>query len=92
MQALVSACWLERRPLVAWTVGDLEPVGVHADHRRLGLGQAVCFDALRALAELGAQECLIFSSPDIAGSEALYASLGATVATTSRRYARPIAG
>ena len=72
-------------------VGELEPVGVHADHRRRGLGQAVCFDALRALAELGAQECLIFSRPDNAGSEALYASLGASIATTNRRYARPVA-
>lgn len=70
-------------------VGELEPVGVHADHRGRGLGKAVCFEALRVLAEVGARECLIFSSPTNAGSEALYASVGATVATVSRRYARP---
>lgn len=73
-------------------VGELEPMGVDADHRRLGLGQAVCFDAFRALAELGAEECLIFSSPGNAGSKALYASLRASIATTNRRYARSIAG
>lgn len=73
-------------------IGELEPVGVHADHRRRGLGRAVCFDALRALADLGAEQCLIFSIVDNAASEALYASLGATVATTSRRYARSMAG
>jgi predicted N-acetyltransferase YhbS len=73
-------------------VGELEPVGVHADHRGRGLGKAVCFEALRGLAELGAEECLIFSSPTNLGSEALYASLGATVRIVNRRYARSVAG
>ena len=35
-------------------VGQFEPVGVHADHRRLGLGRAVGLYALRRLRELGA--------------------------------------
>jgi predicted N-acetyltransferase YhbS len=73
-------------------VGELEPVGVHADHRRLGLGRAVCFDAFRALEALGAEECLIFSSVTNEGSEALYASLGCEAVTTNRRYARTVSG
>ena len=71
-------------------VGELEPVGVHADHRRLGLGKAVCFDACRALADLGARECVIFSSASNAASEGLYASLGAEAVTTNRRYSRSV--
>ncbi|MCI0345264.1 MAG: GNAT family N-acetyltransferase [Chloroflexi bacterium] len=69
-------------------VGQLEPVGVHADHRRRGLGRAVCFDALRVLAALGAEKCVIFSNEDNAASEALYASIGAERVTISRRYRR----
>jgi mycothiol synthase len=71
-------------------VGELEPVGVHADHRRRGLGRAVCFDAYRALADLGARECVIFSSVTNAASEGLYASLGATAVTANRRYTRSV--
>lgn len=71
-------------------VGELEPVGVHADHRKLGLGKAVCFDAYRALADLGARECVIFSQTTNAASEALYGSLGATAVTTNRRYTRAV--
>ena len=73
-------------------VGELELVGVHADHRRQGLGQAVCFDAYRALAKLGAEACVIGSSITNAASEAPYASLGAVVSTTDRRYTRSVAG
>jgi mycothiol synthase len=71
-------------------VGELEPVGTHADHRRLGLARAVCFAAMRELEAAGAREVLIFSSQANAASEALYEGLGATRVTTSRRYARPV--
>ncbi len=38
---------------------ELEPVGVHPDHQRRGLGRAVCRAALRAGASLGRQEVVI---------------------------------
>jgi mycothiol synthase len=72
-------------------VGELEPVGTHPDHRRLGLGRAVCLAAIGRLVDLGAEEVLIFSDASNAASEALYASLGATAVTRSIQYARPVA-
>jgi mycothiol synthase len=71
-------------------VGELEPVGTHADHRRLGLGQAVCWEAMRSRDEAGAEVCVIDSFQGNAASEALYESLGCSRATTIRRYARPL--
>jgi len=41
------------------TVGELEPVGTHADHRRLGLGRAVNLFALHRLREEGATDALV---------------------------------
>jgi GNAT superfamily N-acetyltransferase len=40
-------------------VGQFEPVGTHADHRRLGLGRAVGLYALRRLREEGATSALV---------------------------------
>ncbi len=79
---------------IAWwdpmgRVGELEPVGTHPAHRRLGLGRAVCLAAMRSLADLGAEDVLIFSIASNAASEALYASTGARVVTRSRQFARP---
>jgi ribosomal protein S18 acetylase RimI-like enzyme len=71
-------------------IGELEPVGTHADHRRLGLARGVCFAAMQTLEAAGARHVLIFSGQHNAASEALYESLGCTRATTSRRYARPV--
>ena len=75
----------------AGRVGELEPVGTHPDHRRLGLGRAVCLAAIARLCDLGAEEVLIFSSASNAASEALYASLGASAVTRSVKYGRPVA-
>jgi ribosomal protein S18 acetylase RimI-like enzyme len=71
-------------------VGELEPVGAHADHRRLGLARAVCFEAIRRLEAAGARQVVIDSSQSNAASEALYESLGCVRASTTRRYARPL--
>ncbi len=72
-------------------IGELEPVGTHADHRRRGLARAACFAALSRLAELGAPEVLVFSETANAASEGLYASLGARAVTHARRWSRPLA-
>ena len=71
-------------------VGELEPVGTHPDHRRLGLGRAVCLAAIRELEGLGAREVIIFTGQSNEAAEALYASLGSVRATTTRRYSRPL--
>ena len=59
-------------------VGELEPVGTHADFRRLGLASAVCAFALRRLAEEGAARAVVYARGDAAypAPKALYESLG----------------
>ncbi len=57
-------------------VGLLEPVGAHADHRRLGLASAVCNEALRRLRALGAERASVLSNADNEASLNLYRSLG----------------
>lgn len=71
-------------------VGELEPVGTHPDHRRLGLARAVCLAAIRDLDALGAREVVINTGRANAAAEALYEGLGCTRVTTSRRYSRPL--
>jgi ribosomal protein S18 acetylase RimI-like enzyme len=55
-------------------VGELEPVGVREEFRRLGLGAAVCTFALRRLHEEGMREAVVYCDSDPAC--ALYESLG----------------
>ena len=47
-------------------VGEFEPVGTHADHRRLGLGRAVGLYALGRLRDLGAKSALVACRGDAA--------------------------
>ena len=56
-------------------IGELEPVGTHPGHQRLGLGKAVCLEACRRLRELGADTAIVYS---VAGYHAgrLYAAAG----------------
>jgi ribosomal protein S18 acetylase RimI-like enzyme len=56
-------------------VGLFEPVGTHPDHRRRGLGAAVCLGALRGLAGAGARRAIVLSE-DPSDAEALYESIG----------------
>ena len=59
-------------------VGELEPVGTHADYRRLGLGRAVNLFALAQLRDLGATRALVASRGDDAYPvpSKLYESVG----------------
>ena len=45
-------------------VGELEPVGTHADFRRRGLASAVCTFALQRLAEEGAKRAVVYARGD----------------------------
>jgi GNAT superfamily N-acetyltransferase len=77
-------------------VGELEPVGTHPEHRRIGLARAACLAALHRFRELGAQTALVFSDAtptDPAGTLAahdLYVSVGMRVATIHRPWRRPL--
>jgi ribosomal protein S18 acetylase RimI-like enzyme len=65
-------CWYDEES----RVGLLEPVGTHADHRRLGLAAAVCNEGLRKLRAIGAERASVLSNGDNDASLGLYRSLG----------------
>jgi len=69
--AAFALAWLDAEN----RVGELEPVGTHPDHRRLGLASAVCLFALRRLREEGAERAIVYSWAD-APAKTLYESLG----------------
>jgi len=59
-------------------VGELEPVGTHADFRRRGLAAAVSTFALHRLREEGADQAVVYARGDLAypAPKRLYESLG----------------
>ncbi len=69
--AAYALAWLDEEN----GVGELEPVGTHPEHQRLGLGKAVCLEACRRLREAGADTAIVYS---LNGSHAsrLYAAAG----------------
>jgi ribosomal protein S18 acetylase RimI-like enzyme len=69
--AAYTLAWLDE----ANGVGELEPVGTHPDHRRLGLASGVCRFALRRLRDEGATRVIVYSWADTP-AQALYESLG----------------
>jgi ribosomal protein S18 acetylase RimI-like enzyme len=69
--AAFCLCWLDEDN----RVGDLEPVGTHPDHRRLGLARAVCLAGLRALHAAGADTALVYSVGESPATR-LYKSIG----------------
>jgi len=71
-------------------VGEFEPVGVHPEHQRRGLGRAVNVEGLRLLRRLGAIDAVVFSRRTNAASEGLYAAAGFERLTTVRRWSRPL--
>lgn len=70
--ACFCLAWLDEET----RVGELEPVGTHPDHRRRGLGTAVCRFALQRLREEGAERAVVYSVEGFGGGTALYESLG----------------
>jgi ribosomal protein S18 acetylase RimI-like enzyme len=71
--AAYCLAWLDERN----RVGELEPVGTHADFRRRGLAAAVCAFALRRLREEGAKLAVVYARGDAAypAPRLLYESL-----------------
>lgn len=72
-------------------VGELEPVGTHADHQRLGLGRAVCLFALGRLRDAGGSLALVACRGDAAYPIPckLYESIGFREWTRTLAYSRP---
>ncbi len=72
--ASYALCWYDETNLV----GELEPVGTHPDHRRMGLGAAACLFALRRLREEGGRQCIVYAGgrDEDAPARALYESIG----------------
>jgi predicted N-acetyltransferase YhbS len=56
--------------------GLFEPVGVHADHRRKGLGRAVLYAGLQRLQALGARRAHVLSHGDDSEGAKLYQHAG----------------
>ena len=67
-------------------VGELEPVGVRAEFRRLGLGAAVCTYALRRWWEEGGRRAIVYCNSEPA--YALYRSIGFATHAILREYTR----
>lgn len=67
-------------------VGELEPVGTHPDHQRLGLSRAVVTAAVERLFHRGARVVQVYSDRSEAASEALYAAVGFERRATHQRY------
>ena len=57
-------------------LAELEPVGVHPDHRRKQLGKAVCLECIRVLQNHGAKAIVILGAASTEGATHLYDSLG----------------
>ncbi|WP_112261855.1 GNAT family N-acetyltransferase [Lentzea terrae] len=75
--------WLDARN----RVGELEPVGTHPDFRRLGLGRAACFGAMRALRDLGAEQAIVYPVHGLP-AEKFYLQLGFGPYARTLTYAR----
>ena len=81
--AAYALAWLDEEN----GVGELEPVGTHPEHQRLGLGKAVCLEACRRLGDAGADTAIVYS---VHGYHAgrLYESAGFEVVDRHLEYRR----
>ena len=82
--AAYALAWLDEEN----RVGELEPVGTHPAHRRLGLGTEACLEACRRLRALGADTAVVYS---LAGYHAgrLYEAAGFDVVDRHIELRRP---
>ena len=79
-------CWMD----ASGSIGEFEPVGVHPDHQRRGLGRVVMRHGLRLMRAAGLRDALVFSLRSNAASEALYRSAGFRELALHRQYTKAI--
>ena len=84
--AAFAMCWADG----VGSVGEFEPVGVHPDHQRRGLGRVVMRAGLHFLREIGIRDAIVFSLRSNAASEALYRSAGFAELAIHRSYTKPL--
>ncbi len=84
--AAFALAWLDPLTLAV----ELEPVGVHPDHQRRGLGRAVCRAALRAARASGARQVLVAAEAENPAANGLYASLGLGLSARIVPLSRPV--
>jgi ribosomal protein S18 acetylase RimI-like enzyme len=85
--AAFAMCWADP----VGSIGEFEPVGVHPDHQRRGLGRVIMRHGLRLMRAAGLRDALVFSFRSNAASEALYRSAGFAEVAVHRQYTKPIA-
>jgi len=78
--------WLDQ----ATGIIELEPVGVHPEWHRRGLGGEICRATLRAGRTLGATRAVIAADRTNAAAMGLYASLGLRITADIVPFARPV--
>jgi ribosomal protein S18 acetylase RimI-like enzyme len=84
--AAFAICWAD--PL--GSIGEFEPVGVHPDHQRRGLGRVIMRHGLRLMRDAGLRDALVFSLRSNAASEALYRSAGFHEVALHRSYTKSL--
>jgi ribosomal protein S18 acetylase RimI-like enzyme len=77
-------CWLDS----GGHVGQIEPIGVHPNYQRRGLGRALLAECFRRLATRGAIAALVQTETTRLSARATYESLGFRVAHTILRKGR----
>ena len=84
--AAFAICWAD--PL--GSIGEFEPVGVHPDHQRRGLGRVIMRHGLRLMRDAGLRDALVFSLRSNTASEALYRSAGFHEVALHRSYTKSL--
>ncbi len=82
--AAFAMCWVDP----VGSIGEFEPVGVHPDHQRRGLGRVIMRHGLRLMRAAGLRDAMVFSLRSNAASEALYQSAGFHELALHRQYSR----
>ncbi len=86
--AAFAMCWVDPRG----SIGEFEPVGVHPDHQRRGLGRVIMRHGLRLMRSAGIRDAVVFSLRTNAASEALYRSAGFREVALHRRHTKALGG
>ena len=73
--AAFCVCW-QNRASTAGVSGQVEPLGVHADFQKLGLGRSILTEGLRRLQDLGAESMYVKTDNYRDEAFLLYESVG----------------